>query len=322
MTISGFQYLRPASLDEALAAVASPGAALIGGGTDLVPRIEEGLAAPTAVVDVRHLPTARDIHITADGALALGAAVRIADLADDATIRTRVPMLAEAAAAVGSPALRAMGTLAGNLAQRPRCWYYRRGVSCLKTGGTGCPAAAGEHPYHGIIDAGPCRAAHPSDPAVALLALDAMLEIATASGSRYMALADAYRDAATSPTAELALGPNDLITRILIPTDALDGVTAWEKVMQRGAFDFALVSCAALRRTDGSVRLVLGGVGAAPWRVPHSIEEDVASGGLDDESIDALAARALYDVTPLPGTAYKVRIAEGVLRRAIRAIAP
>lgn len=322
MTISGFQYLRPASLDEALAAVASPGAALIGGGTDLVPRIEEGLAAPTAVVDVRHLPTARDIHITADGALALGAAVRIADLADDATIRTRVPMLAEAAAAVGSPALRAMGTLAGNLAQRPRCWYYRRGVSCLKTGGTGCPAAAGEHPYHGIIDAGPCRAAHPSDPAVALLALDAMLEIATASGSRYMALADAYRDAATSPTAELAVGPNDLITRILIPTDALDGVTAWEKVMQRGAFDFALVSCAALRRADGSVRLVLGGVGAAPWRVPHSIEEDVASGGLDDESIDALAARALYDVTPLPGTAYKVRIAEGVLRRAIRAIAP
>ncbi len=322
MTISGFQYLRPASLDEALAAVASPGAALIGGGTDLVPRIEEGLAAPTAVVDVRHLPTARDIHITADGALALGAAVRIADLADDATIRTRVPMLAEAAAAVGSPALRAMGTLAGNLAQRPRCWYYRRGVSCLKTGGTGCPAAAGEHPYHGIIDAGPCRAAHPSDPAVALLALDAMLEIATASGSRYMALADAYRDAATSPTAELAVGPNDLITRILIPTDALDGVTAWEKVMQRGAFDFALVSCAALRRTDGSVRLVLGGVGAAPWRVPHSIEEDVASGGLDDESIDALAARALYDVTPLPGTAYKVRIAEGVLRRAIQAIAP
>ena len=322
MTISGFQYLRPASLDEALAAVASPGAALIGGGTDLVPRIEEGLAAPTAVVDVRHLPTARDIHITADGALALGAAVRIADLADDATIRTRVPMLAEAAAAVGSPALRAMGTLAGNLAQRPRCWYYRRGVSCLKTGGTGCPAAAGEHPYHGIIDAGPCRAAHPSDPAVALLALDAMLEIATASGSRYMALADAYRDAATSPTAELAVGPNDLITRIVIPTDALDGVTAWEKVMQRGAFDFALVSCAALRRADGSVRLVLGGVGAAPWRVPHSIEEDVASGGLDDESIDALAARALYDVTPLPGTAYKVRIAEGVLRRAIRAIAP
>jgi xanthine dehydrogenase YagS FAD-binding subunit len=248
--------------------------------------------------------------------------VRIADLADDATIRTRVPMLAEAAAAVGSPALRAMGTLAGNLAQRPRCWYYRRGVSCLKTGGTGCPAAAGEHPYHGIIDAGPCRAAHPSDPAVALLALDAMLEIATANGPRHVALADAYRDAATSPTAELAVGPNDLITRILIPAEALDGVTAWEKVMQRGAFDFALVSCAALRREDGSVRLVLGGVGAAPWRVPHSIEEDVASGGLDDESIDALAARALYDVTPLPGTAYKVRIAEGVLRRAIRAIAP
>ena len=316
--MSGFDYLRPASLPDALAALDASGARAIGGGTDLVPRIEEGLDTPNTVVDVRHLPGARDLAVTPDGGLALGAAVRIADLARDPVVRERFPLLADASAAVGSPALRTMGTIAGNLAQRPRCWYYRRGVSCLKTGGSGCPAAAGEHQYHGIIADGPCRTAHPSDPATALLALDASLTIVSASGgdagaalaTRTVRLTDAYTDAAIAATHELALRPGELITQLTIPADAADGVQHWEKVTQRGAFDFALV------------RLVLGGVGAAPWRVPHSIEEDVASGGLDDESIDALAARALYDATPLPGTAYKVRIAEAVLRRAMRAIAP
>ena len=325
MTMSGFDYLRPISLPDALTALDAPGARAIGGGTDLVPRIEEGLDAPTSVVDVRHLPGARDITATPDGALRIGAAVRIADLARDAQVRERFPLLADAAGAVASPALRSMGTIAGNLAQRPRCWYYRRGVSCLKTGGSGCPAAAGEHQYHGIIDTGPCRASHPSDPAVALLALDAAVTVVRGTAgdmTRSIPLADTFADAATSPTAEFALGGDGLVTQVTLPASAAGGVQHWEKVMQRGAFDFALVSCAAVRRADGSVRLVLGGVGAAPWRIPHSIEEDVASGGLDDESIDALAARALYDATPLPGTAYKVQIAEAVLRRAIRAIAP
>jgi len=326
MSSSGFDYRRPTALPDALAALGASGARAIGGGTDLVPRIEEGLDAPEMVIDVRHLPGARAITVEPDGALSIGAAVRIADLARDPVVRERVPLLADAAAAVGSPALRTMGTIAGNLAQRPRCWYYRRGVSCLKSGGSGCPAAAGEHQYHGIIADGPCRAAHPSDPATALLALDASLTIVSSAGgtvtTRTVRLANAYAEAATAATHELALGTDELITHVTIPAEATGGVQHWEKVTQRGAFDFALVSCAALRRTNGSARLVLGGVGAAPWRVPHSIEEDVTSGGLDDESIDALAARALYDATPLPGTAYKVRIAEAVLRRAIRAITP
>lgn len=318
-----FQYLRPTSLPEALTALAAPEACAIGGGTDLVPRIEDGLDAPGTVVDVRHLPGARDLTVTAAGGLAIGAAVRIADLARDAAVRERWPVLADAAGAVGSPALRQMGTMAGNLVQRPRCWYYRRGVACLKTGGQGCPAAGGEHQYHGIIDAGGCRAAHPSDPAVALLALDATVTIARADATtRTVGIAEAYTDAATSPAMEFALAAGELVREVTVPAAAAGGVQHWEKVTQRGAFDFALVSCAAVRRVDGSVRLVLGGVGAQPWRIPPSIEEDVASGGLDDDSIDALAARALYDAAPLPGTAYKVRIAEGVLRRAMRAVAP
>ena len=105
-----------------------------------------------------------------------------------------------------------------------------------------------------------------------------------------------------------------------LPAAAAGGTQHWEKVMQRAAWDFALISCAAARRTDGSVRIALGGVGAGPWRVALSVEEDVASGGLDEDSLDALAERALYDTEPLANNGYKVAMARAVLRLAMRAL--
>lgn len=326
MSAGPFTYDRPATLDDALAALGRPGALAVGGATDLLPCVEAGLAAPTRVVDVRRIPDAATIRALEDGGLRVGAAVRVADLARDPLVRDRFPLLARAAESVGTPALRAMGTIAGNLLQRPHCWYLRRGLPCFKNGGTSCLAAAGEHPYHGIIAAGTCRAVHASDPATALLALDASVEVtwATAAGGREtqaIALERLHEGAAANPRAEAILGPGELITAITIPGAAAGGAQHWEKLMQRGAFDFALVSCAAARRADGSVRLVLGGVAAAPWRIPYSVEEDVASGGLDADSIDALAERALYDAEPLPGTQYKVQLARTLLRRAMRALA-
>ncbi len=321
--MSDFAYTRPATLDDARAALAERGSVAIGGGTDLLVLIDEGLAAPRRVVDVRALPGARDIRRLPDGDLRLGGGVRIADLASDATVRAEYPLLADASRSVGTPALRNMGTLAGNLLQRPRCWYFRRGVKCFKNGGSTCAAVDGEHRYHGIVASGTCRAVHPSDPAVALLALDARVEIAQTDGDLREVAIDAFFDgAAANPHGEAALGPGEILTAVLLPAAASGGAQHWEKLMQRGAWDFALVSCAATRRRDGLVRMALGGVGAAPWRVPLSIEEDVASGGLDDESFDALAERAMYDAEPLEGTSYKVTQAEALLRRAMRALQP
>jgi xanthine dehydrogenase YagS FAD-binding subunit len=316
-----FRYHIATSREDAQHALATPGAVPVGGGTDLVPCADAGIVAPALVVDIRRIPGFRDIEPTADG-LRIGAATTIAELAAHTTLRARYPLLAEACAGVGTPALRNSGTIGGNLAQRHHCWYFRRGVGCFKRGGSQCAAVEGEHQYHGILADGTCRAVHPSDPAVALLALDARVEIARADGSLRVAdLGALYAGAANDPQKEAQLAPGELIVAVLLPAAAAGGRQHWEKVMQRGAWDFALVSVAACRRDDGSVRMAMGGLALAPWRVPDSIEEDVASGGLDEDSIDALVERAFYDFSPLPGNTYKGTMGQGVLKRAIQQIA-
>lgn len=316
-----FHYTRTQSLDEALAALAHPGTMAVAGGTDLVPLYEEGRIAPERVLDVRDLPGARRITLHADGSASIGAAVTIAELAAHDGIRARFPLLAEASASVGTPALRNAGTLGGNLAQRHHCWYFRGGVHCFKNGGTDCAAVEGEHQYHGIVNAGTCRAVHPSDPAVALEALGAHARIAKASAAeRAIPIAELYDGAARNRAHEISLAQGELIVAIELPAAASGGAQRWEKVMQRAAWDFALVSCAAARRTDGTVRIALGGVALAPWRIALSVEEDVAVGGLDEDSIDALAERAMYDTEPLARNGYKVDLAHTVLRRAMRAL--
>lgn len=314
-----FQYVRPADGEAAVAALARPGAVPLGGGTEFVPLWREGLAAPAVVVDVGSLgDTVRE---TDDGRLVIAAGARLAALASHPRVRALAPALAQACESVGSPALRAQGTLGGNLCQRPRCWYWRGGHACAKSGGTGCPAATGEHAHHAIVEAGPCWAVHPSDPAVALLALDAVVTLASAAGTREVPMAEFYLVPAMDATRETVLVPGEYVAQVTIPAAAMGGRQHYEKVLQRGAWDFALVSLAWVQRPDGDVRLVLGGVGPRPWRINPSIEEDVASGGLDDASIEALAERALYDANPLPGTAYKVAQARTLLVRAMRALA-
>jgi len=316
-----FEYEHATTLPDALAALAAEGTLPVAGGTDLVPCVDEGILTPTRVLDVRALPGAGAITLHADGSATIGAAVRISDLATHTGLRERFAVLAEAAASVGTPALRNMGTIGGNLAQRHHCWYFRRGVGCFKRGGTQCAAVEGEHEYHGIVADGTCRAVHPSDPAVALEALDAIVVVARAGATeRRLSIAELYAGAANNAQSEVTLAHGDLITAIELPAAAADGMQHWEKVMQRGAWDFALVSCAAVRRTDGTVRLALGGVALAPWRISLSVEEDIASGGLDEDSIDALAERAMYDVEPLARNGYKVTLAQTVLKRAMQAL--
>ncbi|MEO6443629.1 MAG: xanthine dehydrogenase family protein subunit M [Gemmatimonadaceae bacterium] len=312
-----FEYHRATSLTDAVQALRQPGARALGGGTDLLPQIREGLASPRTLVDLRALPGSSSIDWDHDGTVAIGASVRLTELARDVRLAADFPMLSQSCAAVGSHALRNMGTLGGNLCQRPRCWYFRHGFACHKNGGDSCPALAGENHQHAIFGGGPCVAVHPSDPAVALAALEATLHLAGPDGDREVAVADFFVLPDRRLDQETVLAPGEIITRIVIPGSSAGGVQRYDKVMQRDSWDFALVSLAACRRQDGDVRLVLGGVAPIPWRVTDSIEEDVASGGLGEDDIETLGERALYDARPLAHNAYKVELAGTLLRRAI-----
>jgi xanthine dehydrogenase YagS FAD-binding subunit len=319
--MKSFRYHRPATSGDALAALAAPRAVALGGGTDLLVTMKEGLAEPAQLVDLRYVRGAREITVRADGSVRLGGAVRIADIAAHAVIREKFAALAEAARLVGTPALRNMGTIAGNLCQRPRCWYFRRGVPCFKNGGSGCPAVAGENQYHAILGGGPCHAVHPSDPAVALTALDATVELLGANDARRsVPIGEFYSGAASNPNGETVIAHGEIIEAVELPAHAAGGTQRYVKLMQRGTWDFALVSLAGVKRRDGEARLVLGGVAQAPYRVNPSVEEDVASGELDSESADALAERALYDAEPLSKNGYKVTQAAALLKRAMLAL--
>jgi xanthine dehydrogenase YagS FAD-binding subunit len=287
----------------------------MGGGTDLLVSLDEGFVRASTVVDLRRIPDGSGISTLGDGSIRIGAETPVHDVARHAMISSRFTALAQACEVVGTPALRHMGTIGGNLCQRPRCWYLRRDVPCLKNGGTDCPAKDGENQYHAILDGGPCYIVHPSDPAVALTALDAWIEIGGGS-SRTIPISEFYVLPTDRLDSETVLAQGEFVRAVILPATA-PTKSSYVKLMQRGAWDFALVSIAVARRDDGGVRIVLGGVAPRPWRVPESLEEDVSAGQLDADAIATIAERALYDARPLAKNRYKIRLAETLIRRGI-----
>jgi len=315
-----FVYQRAGSVEDALEHLAAPEALPMGGGTDLLASIDEGIYRPGTVVDLRGIPASDAVELREDGSVRIGASARIEHLANHPLVRERYAVLAEACSVVGTPALREMGTLGGNLCQRPRCWYFRRGISCHKNGGDSCPAHGGENQYLAILDGGPCYIVHPSDHAVALAALEAEVEIRSVKGDRVVPIEDFYVLPRERLDHETILKPGEVVTAVILPAAASGGIQSYHKLMQREAWDFALVSVAGCRRPNGDVRIVLGGVAPRPWRVNSSVEEDVSSGGLDEDTIATLAERALYDAEPLSKNGYKVELAQSLIREVIREV--
>jgi xanthine dehydrogenase YagS FAD-binding subunit len=324
-----FAYVRPTSLDDAVASLGEAdsltpnGTRALAGGTDLLPLMKADLIAPERLVDIKRLAELGDqIEEMPDG-LRLGALTTLDQIEQSAVIQERYAALAEAAALAATPQLRNMATIGGNLLQRPRCWYFRHPhVACWLKGGDSCPAREGENQLHTLFDVSPCVAAHPSDPATALLALDASVRLRGRTSERELPLADFLAPPTEERRTETVIAGDELLISVHIPSDTASRST-YLKAMERKAWAFALVGVAVSVRMEGSrfarSRVVLGGVAPVPWRAEAA--ERVLTGAVaSDEVIARAAAAALEGAQPLTQNGYKVPLVEALVRRALHAV--
>jgi xanthine dehydrogenase YagS FAD-binding subunit len=320
-----FEYVRPASVSDAVAAAAQPGAAYLAAGTNLLDLMKGGITRPDRLVDVTHLPGLDRIERLADGSLRIGALVRNADLAHDPDFAKSYPAIAEALLSGASAQLRNAATVGGNLLQRTRCaYFYDTASRCNKrTPGSGCDARLGENRMHAVLGwSEACIATHPSDFCVPLAAFDAVVEIEGKAGRREVALEDFHRLPGATPERDSALEPGELIVAVRLPAVARDfaGHARYLKVRERTSYAFAVVSAAAALRIDAGkiadARLALGGVAAKPWRA-RAAEKFLAGHGPDATVFRRAAEAALADAKPSGDNAFKIELAQRVLIRAL-----
>ncbi len=314
-----FRYERAEDAGGAVAALAAaPGAKFLGGGTNLVDLMRLGVEQPEVLVDVARLPLDR-IEETVDGGLRIGAAVRNSVLAADETVRARYPVVAEALLNGASGQLRNLATTGGNLLQRTRCLYFQDVTKpCNKREpGSGCPAREGEHHNLAILGwSEQCVATHPSDLAVALVALDAVVHVVGPAGERAIPLVDFHRLPGDEPQRDTVLERDELITAVELPPLAFAMRSRYRKVRERASFSFAVVSvAAALDARDGvvqDVRLALGAVAHKPWRA-RAAEDALRGKPATRESFAAAADAELAQASPLRDNGYKLPLARNVI---------
>jgi xanthine dehydrogenase YagS FAD-binding subunit len=280
---------------------------------------------PTTVVDINSLPLDQ-IERTADGGLKIGAMVRNSDLAHDATVQQEFPVLSQALLSGASPQLRNMATTGGNLLQRTRCYYFRdTAYPCNKRQpGSGCAALDGYHRMHAILGTSEhCIATHPSDMAVALIALEATVQIQGAQGQRTVPLQEFYFVPGSTPERENVLAPGELITSVTLPRLARGTRSYYLKRRDRASYEFALASAAVVAQMQGQrmqrMRVALGGIGTKPWR---SLEAEQVLEGRDanEQLFRAAAEAALRDAKPLHDNAFKVELAKRTLVRTLKIV--
>jgi xanthine dehydrogenase YagS FAD-binding subunit len=293
---------------------------MMAGGTDLLSEIKDEITEPEVLIDLKSIPDLSYIKKEKNG-VRIGTLTSLTRLAEDTLIKNEYPALHQAANSVASPQLRNMGTVGGNLCQRPRCWYYRDPqVKCLKKGGSRCFAFRGKNKYHAILGGGPCYIVYPSDLAPALISLDAEISISSHQGDKTIPLENFYVLPKINVRKENILEPNDVLREIKIPLAKKGEKGTYSKFIERGAWDFAVVS-AAVKGTFAAgifedIKIVLGGVAPIPWRLTKA--ENIIKGKKVTEDLVREATReALKEARPLEENGYKKELVEVVLYRAV-----
>ena len=320
-----FEYIRPATVAEAVAAASRPGSAYLAGGSNLLDLMKGGIARPDRLVDISRLPGLGRVEALPDGSVRIGALVRNADLAHNPDFARRFPAVAEALLSGASAQLRNVATAGGNLLQRTRCaYFYDPHSACNKRDpGVGCEARGGDTRLHAVLGwSESCIATNPSDFCVPLVAFDATVEIEGSSGRREMRLEDFHLLPGGTPARETILQPGEMIVAVRLPPEAA-GFAAharYLKVRERTSYAFAVVSAAAALRMEGGsiveARIALGGVAAKPWRARAA--EQILAGAPPDRSAFRHAAEAtLAGAKPSGDNAFKIELARRIITRTL-----
>ncbi len=323
--MKSFVNRSPTTLAEAtelLAAAQSRGdvAYAASGGSDLLGMIKDDLVAPPdAIVDLKRIPGLDEIRSTRSG-IEIGGLATVDAISRHPLIQSSYSVLAEAAASVGTPQIRNTGTIAGNVCQRPWCWYFRQGFSCLKRGGERCYSVSGENQQHAIFGGGPSFIVHPSDTANALVALDADLRITGPGGERRVPASEFFMLPSDDVQRENILQPSELLVGIVLRPPSSNQRGTFQKIMDREAWTHAVVSLALTLAIDGGVcrdaRIVLGGVAPIPWRVPDA-ERMLRGQRITEQLAEQVGETALAGARPLAKNGYKVTMARALVRRTV-----
>ncbi len=321
--MKNFSYVRPSSLEEAIAdRIGDRQAMFIAGGTNLVDRMKGFLDQPSLTIDLSGLAM-NQIETTPDGGLKIGALVTNTDLANNVTVKSDYPILARAILAGASQQIRNMATVGGNIMQRTRCpYYYDTAFACNKREpNTECPAATGINRIHAILGASDsCVAVNPSDMSVALAALGATVEVRGEKGDRLIPFTDFHRLPGNTPDRDTNLEPGELITAVILPPLSFAKSGVYLKLRDRTSYAFAIVSVAAALELSGEkitdARLALGGVAHKPWRA-EAAEEFLSGKVADPSTFSAAAEIALQDAKPLAHNEFKVELSKRSIRRAL-----
>jgi xanthine dehydrogenase YagS FAD-binding subunit len=319
--MQAFEYAAPHSTEEALALLSTKSgeSAILAGGTDLLSLMKERIHTPKRLVSLKNLSELYGVGSEGDN-LRIGAMATINDLLQNSQLRDRYPSLIQAAEGIGGDQMRSMGTVGGDILQRPRCWYFRNGFGLLGQDSTGKSLIPkGENKYHAILgNSGPAYFVNASSLAPALIALDATAKIASPEGERSLDLEKLYRTPSDTDERELSLKPNEILTGVIIPN--ANTANATYEVRERVLLDWPLAAAAVAIKMDGnsvrSARVVLGHVAPIPWQSSEAANA-LKGKSINAETAAAAGEAAVKDATPLSNNRHKVRLASVSVKRAI-----
>jgi len=322
--MNSFTYVAVTNQGQAIQSVGNnPHATFLAGGTNLIDDMKLGVERPEQLTDINRLPLTK-IEETFGGGLRIGAMVRNSDLAWDAKVQSRYPVLSQALLSGASAQLRNMASTGGNLLQRTRCYYFRdTSYPCNKREpGSGCPAIAGFNRIHAVLGTSDkCIATHPSDMCVALVALDAVIHVEGPKGKQKIPINDFYIPYGDDPAKENVLQHGELITAVEIPALSWAKRSHYLKVRDRASYEFALASVAVILDIDGGKirdsRIALGGIATKPWRSKEA-EQSLAGKAANDDSFNAAAEAALQGAKPQKYNAFKIELAKRTLIHALK----